>query len=255
MLVQLPIGLWTSTCVLDLIGHGKTKAARTLVGLGVFTALPAVASGVSDWVDTDEAEARVGLVHATTNSMAVVCFLGLMVAAPRGPAQRCLLVDARFHLGYRGGFSWRASVLFVGRRSGHQCLPKRTRRVVSRARQRADRRSCRPHRRGRPGDGGPEREGSIRPGRPLQPPGWPPLRGDARRRLCDVPLAWEPVRARHRCSHSGPRIHSSARLRESCRGGQARATASRTASAPSPSRMTAQSSTPVRPDGARVRGQ
>jgi nitrite reductase/ring-hydroxylating ferredoxin subunit/uncharacterized membrane protein len=74
MLVQLPIGLWTSTLALDLIGLGKTKAARTLVGLGVLSALPALASGMSDWVDTDEAEARVGLVHATSNSIAVVCF-------------------------------------------------------------------------------------------------------------------------------------------------------------------------------------
>jgi nitrite reductase/ring-hydroxylating ferredoxin subunit/uncharacterized membrane protein len=74
MLVQLPIGLWTSTWTLDLIGRGRSKTARSLVGLGVLTALPAVASGLSDWVDTDEAEARVGFVHATTNSLAVVCF-------------------------------------------------------------------------------------------------------------------------------------------------------------------------------------
>lgn len=74
MLVQLSIVLWTSTWTLDLVGLGRTKVARTLVGLGVLTALPAIASGVSDWIHTDEAEARVGLVHATTNSIAVVCF-------------------------------------------------------------------------------------------------------------------------------------------------------------------------------------
>lgn len=74
MLVQLPIGFWTSAWVLDLIGLGRTKAARDLVGLGVLTALPTVASGVSDWIDTDEAEARVGMVHATANATAVVCF-------------------------------------------------------------------------------------------------------------------------------------------------------------------------------------
>jgi nitrite reductase/ring-hydroxylating ferredoxin subunit/uncharacterized membrane protein len=74
MLVQLPIGFWTSAWVLDLAGLGKTKVARDLVGLGVLTALPTVASGVSDWVDTDGAEARVGLVHATANATAVVCF-------------------------------------------------------------------------------------------------------------------------------------------------------------------------------------
>lgn len=74
VLVQLPIGLWTSTWVLDIIGLGKTKAARSLVGLGVLTALPAIASGMSDWVDTDDAEARVGVVHATSNSVALACF-------------------------------------------------------------------------------------------------------------------------------------------------------------------------------------
>jgi nitrite reductase/ring-hydroxylating ferredoxin subunit/uncharacterized membrane protein len=74
MLVQLPIGMWTAALVMDLAGMSRTKAARKLVGLGVLTALPAVASGVSDWIDTDEAEARVGLVHATANATAVACF-------------------------------------------------------------------------------------------------------------------------------------------------------------------------------------
>lgn len=74
VLVQLPIGLWTSALVLDLIAVDKTKAARTLIGLGVLSALPAVASGVSDWIDTDKAEARVGMVHAAANSAALACF-------------------------------------------------------------------------------------------------------------------------------------------------------------------------------------
>jgi nitrite reductase/ring-hydroxylating ferredoxin subunit/uncharacterized membrane protein len=74
VLVQLPIGLWTSAWVLDLMGRGKTRVARSLVGLGVLSALPAVASGLSDWVDTDAAEARVGVVHATANSAALACF-------------------------------------------------------------------------------------------------------------------------------------------------------------------------------------
>ncbi len=74
MLVQLPIGLWTSAWLLDLAGLSRTKVARGFVGLGVLTALPTVASGVSDWIDTDGAEARVGLVHAAANATAVVCF-------------------------------------------------------------------------------------------------------------------------------------------------------------------------------------
>lgn len=74
VLVQVPIGCWSSAWALDLMGLGKTKAARRLVGLGVLGALPALASGTSDWVDTDQAEARVGLVHAASNSVALACF-------------------------------------------------------------------------------------------------------------------------------------------------------------------------------------
>lgn len=73
-LVQLPIGLWTSAWVMDLMGLGKTKAARVFVGLGVVAGLPTIASGLSDWVDTDAAESRVGVVHAASNSAALVCF-------------------------------------------------------------------------------------------------------------------------------------------------------------------------------------
>ena len=84
VLVQLPIGLWSSAWVLDLMGLGRTKTARTLVGLGVLTGLPAVASGLSDWVDTDAAEARVGVVHAASNSAALVCFSVSWLRRARG---------------------------------------------------------------------------------------------------------------------------------------------------------------------------
>ncbi len=65
LLVALPIGSWTSATILDLTsGKSSSKAARRLVGLGVLTALPTAATGVSDWSDTMGAERRVGLVHA-----------------------------------------------------------------------------------------------------------------------------------------------------------------------------------------------
>jgi nitrite reductase/ring-hydroxylating ferredoxin subunit/uncharacterized membrane protein len=70
VLVDLPIGLWTSAMALDFTGTHHRKAARRLVGLGVVAALPAVATGLSDWLDTDGAEARVGLVHASANAAA-----------------------------------------------------------------------------------------------------------------------------------------------------------------------------------------
>jgi nitrite reductase/ring-hydroxylating ferredoxin subunit/uncharacterized membrane protein len=74
MLVDLPIGFWTSAMLLDFTGTGQRRAARRLVGIGVLSALPAVASGWSDWLDTDDAESRVGLVHASSNAVALCCY-------------------------------------------------------------------------------------------------------------------------------------------------------------------------------------
>jgi nitrite reductase/ring-hydroxylating ferredoxin subunit/uncharacterized membrane protein len=74
LLVDLPIGFWTSAMLLDFSGAAQRPAARRLVGMGVLSAVPAVASGWSDWLDTDGAESRVGLVHATSNFTALGCY-------------------------------------------------------------------------------------------------------------------------------------------------------------------------------------
>ncbi|MGH9073501.1 MAG: DUF2231 domain-containing protein [Acidimicrobiales bacterium] len=74
VLVDLPIGFWTSAMLLDLTGRGQRRGARWLTGMGVLSALPAVATGVSDWSATDLAEKRVGLVHAALNAGALGCF-------------------------------------------------------------------------------------------------------------------------------------------------------------------------------------
>jgi nitrite reductase/ring-hydroxylating ferredoxin subunit/uncharacterized membrane protein len=72
-LVAVPIGAWSSAALLDFAG-GDRRAARRLLALGIIAAIPAVASGLSDWSDTELAEQRVGLVHATANSLALVFF-------------------------------------------------------------------------------------------------------------------------------------------------------------------------------------
>lgn len=84
MLVDVPIGFWTSAMVLDFTSAGQRKAARRLVGLGVLAAVPAIATGLSDWLDTDGAEARVGLVHASVNSAAVIAYATSWWARRRG---------------------------------------------------------------------------------------------------------------------------------------------------------------------------
>jgi nitrite reductase/ring-hydroxylating ferredoxin subunit/uncharacterized membrane protein len=72
LMVTVPIGAWTSSLFLDLIR--QRKAADALVGVGVLTALPTALAGVSDWRHTDDAERRVGLVHAIANDIGVIAF-------------------------------------------------------------------------------------------------------------------------------------------------------------------------------------
>lgn len=75
-----PLGLWTGAFLFDalrLVPHRgarrraatsvTTRAARTLTGAGVLAALPSAASGAHDWLDTDGAEQRLGVVHAACN--------------------------------------------------------------------------------------------------------------------------------------------------------------------------------------------
>jgi nitrite reductase/ring-hydroxylating ferredoxin subunit/uncharacterized membrane protein len=72
-LVTAPIGAWTAATVLDLTGRND-RAARDLVGAGVLMALPTAAAGASDWLDTQQAERRVGSVHATCNLAATAAY-------------------------------------------------------------------------------------------------------------------------------------------------------------------------------------
>ena len=84
-LTDLPIGFWTSAWVLDLIGGPESRAAaRTLVGLGVASALPTVVTGLSDWAGTAGEARRIGLVHGAVNSVGVVCYGASWLARRRG---------------------------------------------------------------------------------------------------------------------------------------------------------------------------
>ena len=68
LLTDLPIGAWVMASALDwTAGRRGAEAARRLVGLGVLAALPAVATGASDWSDTDGVDQRIGVVHALSN--------------------------------------------------------------------------------------------------------------------------------------------------------------------------------------------
>lgn len=83
--VQLPLGAWFSVVVLDLVGGSRSRSAATrLLGIGNLAALPAVAAGVNDWMDTNGAESRVGLIHATGNAGALTLFTASWWARVKG---------------------------------------------------------------------------------------------------------------------------------------------------------------------------
>lgn len=69
LLTDIPIGAWTMASALDLTGRDEMQqAAQRLVGIGVLAAVPAAASGASDWSESYGKEQRIGLIHAIGNS-------------------------------------------------------------------------------------------------------------------------------------------------------------------------------------------
>jgi nitrite reductase/ring-hydroxylating ferredoxin subunit/uncharacterized membrane protein len=85
MLTDIPIGCWTSASILDAIAWKSGEAsARRLVGLGVVSAIPTAASGLSDWHDTYGKDRRVGVVHMASNGVATLLELASWSARRRG---------------------------------------------------------------------------------------------------------------------------------------------------------------------------
>lgn len=85
MLTDLPLGLWTSTTVLDLIGGRKShRAAGLLCGLGVITAAPTAAAGLADYRALEGDDRRVAVAHAAGNSAGVLLYAASFKARLRG---------------------------------------------------------------------------------------------------------------------------------------------------------------------------
>lgn len=84
-LTDVPVGLWTSAVVLDLIGgEGSREAARKLLGAGLVAAVPTAATGFAEWHDTGNPERRVGAVHALLNTAALGLLGNSWLARGRG---------------------------------------------------------------------------------------------------------------------------------------------------------------------------
>jgi uncharacterized membrane protein len=76
LLTDVPIGAWTSSLILDLVGGPSAESsADLLVGVGVAAVAPTALSGWWDWSEPLAPEQRrVGLVHAAANVTAAGLF-------------------------------------------------------------------------------------------------------------------------------------------------------------------------------------
>lgn len=92
-IVAVPLGAWTAALAMDATG-ADGAATRRLVGFGVLAALPAAATGASDWLSTTGAERRVGLVHATANYTALVLQAASYLSRRRGRRVRGAALSA-----------------------------------------------------------------------------------------------------------------------------------------------------------------
>jgi nitrite reductase/ring-hydroxylating ferredoxin subunit/uncharacterized membrane protein len=95
MLTDLPIGFWTAGCLLDVCGGRRGRdAARTLIGIGVLSAVPTALSGAADWSDTTGRASRLGLGHAVANATATGCFAASWWSRRRGHHTRGVALGA-----------------------------------------------------------------------------------------------------------------------------------------------------------------
>jgi nitrite reductase/ring-hydroxylating ferredoxin subunit len=65
VLTDLPIGFWSSSLLLDLVGAGRS--AGVLSAAGSASAVATAVTGLTDWTATDGREKRLGLLHGLLN--------------------------------------------------------------------------------------------------------------------------------------------------------------------------------------------
>jgi hypothetical protein len=69
--------------MLDLTGAADSGSTR-LIGLGLATSVPAAMPGLADYADSHEEQQRIGVVHATANSVALACYAGSLLLRRSG---------------------------------------------------------------------------------------------------------------------------------------------------------------------------
>jgi uncharacterized membrane protein len=93
LLTDLPVGFWTTSFVLDLVGGRSGRAAsQRCIGLGLLSVPATAAAGWSDWLASDgesadgrdDAVRRTGVAHAALNGSATAAYAASWVARRRG---------------------------------------------------------------------------------------------------------------------------------------------------------------------------
>ena len=71
LLIEVPMGTWTSALVLDAVGGRDGRgAARLLTGVGVLSAVPSALTGWAEYAGLQQRDKRVTVVHAGANGAA-----------------------------------------------------------------------------------------------------------------------------------------------------------------------------------------
>jgi nitrite reductase/ring-hydroxylating ferredoxin subunit/uncharacterized membrane protein len=65
VLTDLPIGMWSGSLLLDLVG--ASKSAGVLSAVGSAAAMGATVTGLADWTDTVGRDRRLGILHGLLN--------------------------------------------------------------------------------------------------------------------------------------------------------------------------------------------
>jgi nitrite reductase/ring-hydroxylating ferredoxin subunit/uncharacterized membrane protein len=132
VLVALPIGIFSSASVLDLVGGEQSRdAARRLIGAGILAVAPTAAAGLADWsaLGAFRRPRRVGLVHATSNVTATLLYGASWMSRRRGHDRRGRLLalagmTALTTGGYLGGHLSYSEGVGVNRNADTQKEPQ-----------------------------------------------------------------------------------------------------------------------------------
>ncbi|GEK23443.1 DUF2231 domain-containing protein [Cellulomonas xylanilytica] len=83
-MTDLPLGLWISSTVLDLVGTDDGRSADRLLGLGILSAAPTALTGLADWRRGGDRVRRVGVLHAALNTGALALYSASWVLRRQG---------------------------------------------------------------------------------------------------------------------------------------------------------------------------